>query len=357
MSAQNCIIEAPIESRGEYAIFAVSRDRGATFAEIAELMEESWKADYADETRMVYNRDFLEWLLGAEHWSGLVVRHSQSGALAAFVYSLWRRVSVTGSSHPAVFSSGLSVAPRFRGRGLARWTHEIGSRLMFDDPDSRIIEVAAFQLGHSGLPTDQSSAAKNQKERTVYLEPREIWRKRLELSQKQVGPSIRNASLQLLRSDMLAARHSALFENTLRHASVAFLPEANYLHLYANERQQRSGMLVVDFRDGTCGGFLFSFIPTAINEHLIGNLGQIQGVLGSEDEANITAGLAAAINHLQEAGCIAVSIVDQGGFSVQILEKLGFGRSGEKLIYKLRGSRSLLETSRDLVAPFALDFY
>lgn len=339
-----------------FEMFSVNATANEPLDELAALMNEAWRHDYKGEVRMVYDAEYLKWVLGTD-WGGLSIRESSSGELVGFVYSLGRTVAINRKTYKSVYTSGLTVSPRFRQRGLSRWTHEVGASLMFEDTQSGV-EVAALQVGHAGLLATERNAARARLGTNVLLPPCNIWSKRV-LAQEHAGDGVtisRVYSTQDHDGALNVPRVAELFASTAMAASVAFLPKRNFVQLYLREHESRSGTLYLQLEDGSDCAMTFTIVTLAIDDDLIGDMAQVQSIYGDLDPRQLTLALDAVTSELAHWGCMAISVVVQRPLNHEALQTSGFTKSSDHVIWSLRARPERIAGLGPIEPHYALDF-
>jgi|GEM_PF-6345252 len=340
--------------------------------ELARVIEQAWSWDYRNKAILRFDHSYLLWLMKAESFFGVWVT-TEAGEPAGCELALVRTLFSSGRYYRTCYVTLLSVAPPYRGRGIAQRILGYLSRAAFEIYRGELI-VSAFDRGAAGEPTVRKSVAQDAGGSAIHvLPPLRLWGCAYDLLEmdryERLSGAARIALLPPLRKLVEAPSRvgrrigfSPGPKSPVRPSEVesafafGFVFDHAIASLYPEGLGGDSGTLSFDFPDGSHCFFSYH-ISTLMKEGLSDRkVGQIQLVFpGTASPLHLRRALRSVNRALSEAGCLGSMIMDTGALSKWVLLGAGYFPTDRTIHFSIRGPSRVLGALSAVKAPFFVD--
>jgi GNAT superfamily N-acetyltransferase len=352
-----------LERLDGFTLFRASPQESPDLGALGRFVDSAWRINYSGRLRFVYDERYFDWFLHGNHWTGLIAFDS-SGNIAACLFTLFRELVQGRKTYQSGYVTALTVAPAYRGRGLAKWIAKWSRATLFEE-QLRPIAFSMYHEGHGGAGAVNSSQRQEGNNRMTNFHVASTWAKRLIGVPNRVADSaLKFERLNLGRPETAPVgvasgsfADAATYQDWIaERTEFAFAPSENFAEFYLDSNNARSGTLFCTHESGCCA-IGYSRVACAIDDAHIGDIANIHVVSDSTaHEIDLAAALRHACGFLQEHGCIGVSLLDQGTVAHSTLEQAGFVLTQDKLTFSVIYRSLVTDSLPRFTTPVGVDF-
>ena len=359
-----------LTTRGDLTSYAVTAIEDVDVPTLMALLDAAWQADYHDQVRLAFDETFLRWLMVAPEWVGIVLC-TRDGTPVGFEMALARTLYCHQHPLAAYYATLFTVAPEYRRQGLGQWLLEELNQQVFGVRGAAVL-FSVFHSGHAGSPTVQATFDRLADWGVQRFHTSPIWGLRLDraplppldhqVAAMRVGLPRGETHLTPQPPDTSFSVNNLPEVTTLTadlaaHYQVFFGFDKSFRTQYLQPGIKHSGTFWYTFEPGSYCSLSFHLNMLQRNEQYLGRAGQIQTVYATHCTA---AHLQQALHHLgrwlQDEGCFAVTLLDQGVIPHHVLQTLHFRPGEDQMLFAVRGPRSSIAAFTTVQPPYGLDF-